>query len=288
MVGFLIPFERLFESIETAINAFNKQSLHDGCQLHRDGIRFFVFLFLLGTQIFNSLIAEICQSLVRIAQHPDGTIIQFIQILIQRIVYFFRRMDFREDNSLLLQIFPVCLVLHQVRARTADSKRLNDLHTDFFVDGLNLIGNIVNVLFFFQFAIPINLDSEEALQIAFLQCAILGVLEKIDQVGYILWAVVKWCSGNENDFFAIIGAIRTLMFCFCLANLLQFVVHSSRVRSEFMCLIYYHQIKQLGIFYLMQTAVGDNLVVVDFECREGVFPTFLQSRRYDNQRMRTV
>ena len=190
MVGFLIPFERLFESIETAINAFNKQSLHDRSQLNRDDICFFVFLFLLGTKIFNGLIAEIGQSIVRIAQHPDGTIVQFIQILIQRIVYFFRRMDFREDNSLLLQIFSVCLVLHQVRTCTSDGKRLYYFDTDFFVDGLNLIGNIVNVLFFFEFAIPINLDSEEALQIAFLQCAILGVLGKIDQVGYILWAVV--------------------------------------------------------------------------------------------------
>ena len=112
-------------------------------------------------------------------------------------------MDFWEDNSLLLQIFPVCLVLHQVRACTADSQRLNDLHADFFVDGLNLIGNIVNVLFFFQFAIPINLNTEETLQIAFLQCAVFGILKEIDQVSNILGTVIERRSGYENDFFCI-------------------------------------------------------------------------------------
>ena len=66
MVGFLVPLKRLFESIETAIDTFDEQDLHNRSQLNRDDIRFFVFLFLLGTQIFNGLIAEIGQSFVGI------------------------------------------------------------------------------------------------------------------------------------------------------------------------------------------------------------------------------
>ena len=75
-----------------------------------------------------------------------------------------------------------------------------------------------------QLSVRVDLLPEEVLQVANFERRVFTVLKQINQVGDVLWVVIKRRSRHQHYPFGVAGAIGPTAARGCFADLLQFIV----------------------------------------------------------------
>src|SRR5690606_41467151 len=99
----------------------------------------------------------------------------------------------REIDPLLLQVFRIEFMSHQISPGSTNGEGFNNFSSDSLVNSLHTFFYDFNIRLLFELFVSIYLVSEKVLEIPNFETCILTVLKQLNKVVNILLLVIEWC-----------------------------------------------------------------------------------------------